>query len=203
MKHAKLFAVSVAAILIAGCAQPEILQESRAPGEVAKVRSLLIAVDGSAFSNAQFGHYGRLYINAMGETLRDSAGSIPVSLVTTDAMQLQDEIAKAVISTKPSQIMRLHTVSVTSTRGRPIEAVWQVDITNVSVRTIDAASDPGKFQTQITSRAVYRVQLSGPTCLAGLITTEARVESCGREMGNTIASRLRTVHVMTPESVVR
>jgi hypothetical protein len=192
-----LFA-AVMALLLEGCIQPEIVRESAVPENTVQVRSLVIAVDDSMISPTLFGRFGRAYVDAMEAALKDNEGDVPVSLVTTNETQLHDAVARAVISKKPSQLMRLRIVAVTSQSEKPISLIWQLDLMDVKVEPLDVSTNPGKFH--LTYKAIYRVQLTGPVCIDGLLNAQNEVAACGQQMGEGFAKRLREVHVTTHAS---
>ena len=195
MKIERWLLATVMGLLLEGCMQPEIVRESAVPENTVQVRSLVIAVDDSMISPTRFGRNGKVYVDAMEAALKSSEGDIPVSLVTTNAMQLQDEVAKAVISAKPSQLIRLHVVSVISRSEQPLTLVWQLDLMDVKVEPLDVLTNPGKFR--LVYKAVYRVQLSGPVCMDSILNPQNDAASCGQQMGEAFAKRLREVHVTT------
>jgi hypothetical protein len=195
MKIESWLLATVMGSLLSGCMQPEIVRESAVPVNTVQVRSLVIAVDDSGITSTRFARYREAYLGAMETALKDSEGDVPVTLVTTNAMQLNDEVARAVVAAKPSQLMRLHVVSVTSRSEEPLSLVWQLDLSNVTLEPLDVSTSPGKFH--LVYKAVYRVQLSGPVCMDSLLNVQHAVASCGQQMGEALVKRLREVHVVT------
>ncbi|MCY0387412.1 hypothetical protein OVY01_09215 [Robbsia sp. Bb-Pol-6] len=109
----------------------------------------------------------------MADVLRNQAGNIPVTVVTIDPMALDNELGEAIIANKPGQIMRVHTVSVRSNQYGPLASTWQLDIDNVSQHPV-APSGTSAGQVAVTRRTIYRVRVSGPTCM-GSLSSEGRV----------------------------
>jgi hypothetical protein len=56
MKCANCLALSVLLLLVAGCANPELVQEFLVPEHTVQVSSLVVDVDDSAFARTAFGH---------------------------------------------------------------------------------------------------------------------------------------------------
>jgi hypothetical protein len=197
MKYANCLALSVLVLLVAGCANPELVQESPVPEHTVQVSSLVVEVDDSAFARTIFGHFGKTYVDAMGRAIKDSESDIPVSLVTTNAMQLHEKGVEAIIEAKPTHLIRLHAVSTLSRAGEPVAVVWQLDLMSVTVTALDVSNRPGTYR--VTYLPVYRVQLSGPFCIDDTtLTVQHQVAQCGQEMGDAFVKRLKERHVMTP-----
>lgn len=192
----RLAALIMPPFVLAGCVGASVVSESKLPAHQAKVSSLLIVMDSSVFAGEQFHGNGKPYLAAMADVLRDQAGNIPVTVVTVDPMSLENDVGRAIIANKPSQIMVVHTVSLQSNRYGPVSATWQLDIEDVSQHSVVSNGAP-TGQTSVSRRPIYRVRVSGLTCM-GLLSIESVVRGCGAKVGQTFVDRLREAHVMTP-----
>jgi hypothetical protein len=197
MKSANCLALSVLLLLVAGCANPELVQESLVPEHTVQVSSLVVEVDDSAFARTAFGHLGNAYVDAMGRAVKDSESDIPVLLVTTNAMQLHEKGVEAIIEARPTHLIRLHVVSTLSRAEQPVAVIWQLDLMSVTVTALDVSNRPGTYR--VSYKPVYRVQLSGPLCIDDTtLTVQHQVAQCGQQMGDAFVRRLKERHVMTP-----
>lgn len=194
----RLAAFSMPLFVLAGCVGASVVDESRRPAQPAKVSSLLIVMDASVFGSDQLHGNGRNYLASMAGVLRDQAGNIPVTVVTVDPMSLDNDLGRAIIANKPSQIMRVHTVSVQSDRYGPVSATWQLDVENVSQHPA-ASNGASAGQITVERRPIYRVRVSGPTC-SSVLAIESVVRGCGAKVGQAFVDRLRESHVMTPNN---
>ena len=197
MKCANCLALSVLLLLVAGCANPELVQEFLVPEHTVQVSSLVVDVDDSAFARTAFGHLGNAYVDAMGRVVKDSESDIPVLLVTTNAMQLHEKGVEAIIEARPTHLIRLHVVSTLSRAEQPVAVIWQLDLMSVTVTALDVSNRPGTYR--VSYKPVYRVQLSGPLCIDDTtLTVQHQVAQCGQQMGDAFVRRLKERHVMTP-----
>jgi hypothetical protein len=197
MKCANCLALSVLLLLVAGCANPELVQESLVPEHTVQVSSLVVEVDDSAFARTAFGHLGNAYVDAMGRVVKDSESDIPVLLVTTNAMQLHEKGVEAIIEARPTHLIRLHVVSTLSRAEQPVAVIWQLDLMSVTVTALDVSNRPGTYR--VSYKPVYRVQLSGHLCIDDTtLTVQHQVAQCGQQMGDAFVRRLKERHVMTP-----
>jgi hypothetical protein len=197
MKSANCLALSVLLLLVAGCANPELVQESLVPEHTVQVSSLVVEVDDSAFARTAFGYLGNAYVDAMGRAVKDSESDIPVLLVTTNAMQLHEKGVEAIIEARPTHLIRLHVVSTLSRAEQPVAVIWQLDLMSVTVTALDVSNRPGTYR--VSYKPVYRVQLSGPLCIDDTtLTVQHQVAQCGQRMGDAFVRRLKERHVMTP-----
>jgi hypothetical protein len=191
-------AMLCAASILAGCASgPDVRTTVNGRHEPTRVRSLLIVVDDSVFEEASHGWEGRHFARALGSTLKDTAGSIPVTLLQIDSGDDPRALPKTIMSSQATQIMYLQATSVT-TRGERVEAVWQLAISDVDASIVLDEHDAGGYMTRVVAKTFYRERIHAPVT-AGLDILVGGIGKHGSEMGMAIGARLRDEHVLTPD----
>lgn len=190
------------ASLIAGCANdPEVNTTSYQRQEPTRVRSLLIVVDDSLFDDARRRRDGRRFANSLGNTLRDTAGSIPVTLLQFDSAADARALPRTILSSHATQIMFVKASRVTTTSRGDAEAVWQLTLSDVNASIVPNDHDPSRPNTRVEMKTFYREQISA-VVTAGLDFFVGGVDKNAEKMGMAIAARLREDHVLTPDSSV-
>jgi hypothetical protein len=202
MKRLTGTALLCAASMLAGCAnEPTVHTTAYTRHEPTRVRSLLIVIDDSLFDDAARKRDGQRFARTLGATLRDTAGSIPVTLVQIDSEQDARALPKTILSSQPSQIMTVKASRVRTTSRGDAEAVWQLFIGDVEASAIPNERDPSRPGTRVRTDVFYHERIDA-VVTAGMDFLVGGIDRNAVQMGQAIAARLRSEHVLTPDPAV-
>jgi hypothetical protein len=188
-----------AASMIAGCASGPVVQNTAFNRrEPTRVRSLLIVVDDTLFREASDAATGARFARTLGSTLKDRAGSIPVTLLQIDFPSDARALPRTIMSSHATQIMVVKATRVTTRSRGADSAIWQLALSDVSASVVPDATDPSKSATRVVMRTFYRDQVEANVddTLGLLISGQ---NSFARELGTAIADKLHADHVLTPD----
>ncbi|GAB5096761.1 MULTISPECIES: hypothetical protein [unclassified Caballeronia] len=202
MRRAGLATLLCAASILSGCASgPEVLSTVNARQQPTKVRSLLIVVDSSLFGDSWNAGAGRHFAHTLGDTLRETAGSIPVTLLRLDSEADSRALPKIIMSSHATQLMQVKAVRVTSRSRGDTEAVWQVTLSDVKASLVPTEQDPSRFNTRVEMNTFYQQKISASVS-EHMDFLLGGIDKSAAETGNAIGARLRAAHVMTPDPAV-
>jgi hypothetical protein len=197
----KLFRVVafVFAVVLTGCAiKPRVLEQTSAERTAMPAKSVLIVINGTVFDNPPFGPEGKAFLDAMGSALQASVSGVPVRVITTGPMQLENPEPKALKEMHPNYVLRLHAASLTMRNAVPVSAVWQLDAAEVSI-AVTTSQEQGKASTtstQFNFRTVYRVRVQGPVGPGSVFDSEHSARNLGTAMGKTLGDAVATAGVL-------
>jgi hypothetical protein len=188
-----------AAAMVAGCAGGPVVQNTAFNRhEPTRVRSLLIVIDDTLFREASDAATGARFARTLGSTLKDTAGSIPVTLLQIDSASDATTLPRTILSSHATQVMVVKATRVTTRSQGGDSAVWQLALSDVSASVVPDATDPSKSVTRVVMRTFYRDQAEANVddALGLLIRGQ---NSFARQLGMAIADRLRADHALTPD----
>ncbi|MFM0213844.1 hypothetical protein PQQ96_41410, partial [Paraburkholderia sediminicola] len=197
----KLFRVValVFTVVLTGCAtSPQLLEQTSAERTSVPAKSVLIVINGAVFDNPPFGPGGRVFLDAMGSALQESVSGVPVRVIAIDPMQLENPEAKALNEMHPNYVLRLHTVSLTTRNGIPVNAVWQLDAAEVStsVTTSEAQGPAQMTSTRFNFRTVYRARAQGRAGPGSVFDSANSAQNCGSAMGKTLGAAVAAAQAL-------
>lgn len=184
--------------MVAGCVSTPVVHNTAFNrNEPTRVRSLLIVIDDTLFGVASDAADGSHYSRALGATLKDNAGSIPVTLLQIDSASDGRALPRTILSSHATQMMVVKATRVT-TRSRGLDtAVWQLTLSDVSASMSPNAADPSKSDTHVVVKSFYHDEVEA-TVDGSLDLLIHGTDSGAQQLGMAIAERLRMDHVMTP-----
>ena len=188
-----------AASMVAGCASgPVVKNTAFNRQEPTRVRSLLIVVDDTLFGEASDAAKGARFARTLGSTLKDTAGSIPVTLLQIDSASDARALPRTILSSHATQMMVIKATRVTTRSRGGDSAIWQLAISDVSATVVPDATNPSKSGTRVVTRTFYRDQAEAnfDDTLGLLIRGQ---NSFAEQLGMAIADRLRADHVLMPD----
>jgi hypothetical protein len=193
-------AMLLTASMLAGCViSPEVHTTSYRRTQPTPVRSLLIVVDDSLFQEAEFVRSGPHFANTLGRTLRDTAGSIPVTVLQIDSEMDQRRLPGTLLSTHATQIMTVRAIRINSSSRSGSDAVWQLTLADVNATLVPDERDPTRTNTRVETRPFYQQRING-TVSKGFDFLVGGVDKNAETMGQAIAARLREDHVLRPDA---
>jgi hypothetical protein len=199
MRRALGWLVSLwAASMIVGCtSEPVVRTATVHRQEPTRVRSLLIVVDDTLFSEAYREGTGARFSRTLGTTLKDTAGSIPVTLLQIDSASDPSALPKVIQSSHATQMMVVKATHLTTSSRGDAKAIWQVTVADLIVSQLPDTGDPSTPQTRIVTRAFYRDEVDA-IVNTPLDLIDGGLDSNAQQMGRAIADKLRADHVLTP-----
>jgi hypothetical protein len=197
-RKAKWMMTLLAASMLAGCANGPVVQNTAfSRREPTRVRALLIVVDDSLFAEASDASDGSRFARSLGSTLKDTAGSIPVTLLQIDSPSDARTLPRTILSSHATQIMMVKATRVTTGTQGGASATWQLAISDVTASMVPDANDPAKTVERVVMRTFYRDQArANVDDSLGLLF---RSQSFAQQLGMAIADKLRADHVLTPD----
>jgi hypothetical protein len=198
-----LVAVCLAGSVV-GCAEPVAHTAALKRSTPTPVRSLLIVVDDSVFAEVDHLYGGRAFTDALAATLRDNAGSIPVTLLEVHDTNAVPLIGNKLLTSHATQVMTVRATRVTTTlRGNAPDSsssVWHLSVADVHRTSIPDPRDPSKVGTRIEERVFYREVLDSPVSGGVLDLATGGPASTARVLAQEVNDRLRQDHVLTPDT---
>jgi len=166
--------------------------------EPTRVHSLLIVVDDTLFGETSDAASGSRFARTLGSTLKNTAGSIPVTLLQIDSASDARALPKTILSSHATQMMVVKATRVTTRSQGSASAVWQLSLSDVSASAVPDPADPTKSGTSVVTKTFYRDQVEAnvDNSLGLLIRGE---NSFAQQLGVVIGDKLRADHVLTPD----
>jgi len=185
--------------MITGCASsPAVHQATFLRHEPTRVRSLLIVVDDTLFVEASREGDGARFARTLGSTLKNAAGSIPVTLLLIDSESDAKALPQTILSSHATQIMVIKATRITTYSQGAAKAVWQLTISDVNATPLPDAMHPSKPGTRIVTQAFYRDEVDA-IVNRPLDIFVGGLDSNALAMGTAIADRLRADHPLMLE----
>jgi hypothetical protein len=195
-------AMLLSASMLAGCASgPDVRTTSYRRQQPTPVRSLLIVVDDRLFERAHLKREGGHFASSLGATLKNTAGSIPVSLLQIDSDTDARTLPRTLLATHATQIMSVTAVSTRANLRGYAEATWQLTLSDVTATIVPDEHDASQMNTRVETRPFYQQEIDS-ILWKGLDALIGGTEKNAETMGQAIAARLRADHALRPDPSV-